>query len=159
MRLFTQLIDRTIDDAGCAVWKQSCCNNHPAFRKDGKTMLVRREIWKDINGEIPAGKIIRMTCETDKCVTPEHMEVTTYQRLAKQLGKIGAMSGPLRSAKIAATKRAKYAKLTHDAVIEIRSSNETGKALAEKFQVAQAHISKIQLGKCWKQFSSPWAGL
>jgi hypothetical protein len=87
------------------------------------------------------------------------MEVTTYQRLAKQLGKIGAMSGPLRSAKIAATKRAKYAKLTHDAVIEIRSSNETGKALAEKFQVAQAHISKIQLGKCWKQFSSPWAGL
>ena len=159
MRLFTQLIDRTIDDAGCAVWKHSCCNNHPAFRKDGKTMLVRREIWKDINGEIPAGKIIRMTCETDKCVHPDHMEMTNHKALAKQMGKLGLMSGPVRSAKIAAVKRATCAKLTDEAVMEIRTSNETGRKLAEKFKVSQGHISKIQKGKCWRQFSSPWAGL
>ena len=159
MRLFTQLIQNVIDDAGCWVWQKACSNGHPAFRKDGKPSLVRREIWKDMNGEIPAGKIIHMTCETNKCVHPEHMVATTYKEVAKKMGKIGLMSGPVRSAKIAATKREKYAKLTHDSAMEIRSSNETGKALAEKYQVSQAHISKIQLGKCWKQFSSPWAGL
>ena len=129
------------------------------MRQDGKAVLVRRAIWQDKHGDIEPGKIIRMTCETTGCVHPDHMQLTTYKRLAKQLGSLGLMSGPVRSSKIAATKRAKYAKLTHDAVMEIRSSNETGKALAEKFQVAQGHISKIQLGKCWKQFSSPWAGL
>jgi hypothetical protein len=159
MSLFTDIQHRTRDDAGCAVWRFSCCNGHPAMRQGNKTVLVRRAIWQDLHGDIEPGKIIRMTCETPGCVHPDHMHLTTFQRLAKQLGSLGVMSGPVRSAKIAASKRAKYAKLTPDAVQEIRSSNQLGKDLAKKFQVSQAHISKIQKNKCWRQFSSPWAGL
>jgi hypothetical protein len=159
MQLFTHLIDNIIDDAGCWVWQKSCANGHPAFRENGKGKLVRREVWKEMKGEIPAGKIIRMTCETNKCVHPEHMVATTYKEVAEHMGKLGLMSGPVRSAKIAAVKRATCAKLTDEAVIEIRTSNETGRKLAEKFKVSQSHISKIQKGKCWRQFSSPWAGL
>ena len=159
MSLFTDIQHRTIDDAGCAVWRFSCCNGHPAMRKDGKTMLVRRAIWQDLHGEIEAGKIIRMTCETPKCIHPEHMTLTTYKRLAKEMGAQGKMSGPVRSAKIAATKRAKYGKLTAEAVSDIRSSPETGRLMAAKYGVDEKHISRIRLNHCWKQFSSPWAGL
>lgn len=159
MSLFNDLLSRTIDDAGCAVWVKSCCNGHPAFRHHGKTVLVRRALWQDEHGEIPDGKIIRMTCETPKCIHPEHMELTTYQRLGKQLGALGIMSGPVRSAKIAATKRAKYAKLTPEAVREIRASPETGRAMAAKFNVDEKHISRIRLNRTWREFSSPFAGL
>lgn len=159
MSLFTDIQHRTTDDAGCAVWRYSCCNGHPAFRHEGKTVLVRRALWQDEHGEIPDGKIIRMTCETPKCVHPEHMTLTTYRRLGKELGALGLMSGPVRSAKIAATKRAKYGKLTAEAVRDIRSSPETGRAMAAKYGVDEKHISRIRLNRTWREFSSPFAGL
>lgn len=159
MSLFTDIQHRTRDDAGCAVWRFSCCNGHPAMRQGSKTVLVRRAIWQDAHGDIESGKIIRMTCETTGCVHPDHMQLTTYKRLAKHLGSLGIMSGPVRSAKIAATKRKSQAKLTAAMVLEIRQSSEKTKTLAEKFGVAQAHISKIRVGKCWRDFLSPWAGL
>lgn len=159
MSLFTDIQHRTRDDAGCAVWRFSCCSGHPAMRHEGKTMLVRRVIWQDEHGEIEPGKIIRMTCETPKCVNPEHMTLTTFQKLAKQMGALGKMSGPIRSAKIAATKRDKYAKLTPADVHEIRSSDAKGRDMAKKFNVDEKHISRIRLNHCWRQFSSPWAGL
>jgi hypothetical protein len=159
MSLFERLIGKTVDDAGCAVWQLSCINGHPATRIGKKTVLVRRAIWEDLHGKIEPGKIVRMTCETEKCIDPDHMELTTYQRLAKQLGALGIMSGPIRSAKIADTKRAKYAKLTAEAVREIRSSPESGRAMAKKFDVDEKHISRIRLNHCWKDFTSPFSGL
>ena len=159
MSFFTDIQHKTRDDAGCAVWRLSCCNGHPAIRKNGKIVLVRRAVWTDEHGEIPDGKIIRMTCETPKCIHPEHMELTTYKKVAKQLGAIGVMSGSVRSAKIAETKRKKYAKLTPDAVHEIRTSNETGRAMAKKYKVNEKHISQIRLNKCWKDFQNPFLSL
>jgi len=159
MSLFADIQHKTRDDAGCSVWLHSCCNGHPAMRKDGKLTLVRRAIWQDEHGQIEAGKIVRMTCETQKCINPEHMVLTTYKSLAKQMGALGKMSGPLRSAKIAAVKRAKYAKLTDENVREIRSSNETRRAMAKRFQVSEKHISAILSGHRWREFTSPWAGL
>lgn len=159
MSLFTDIKHRTQDDAGCAVWRYSCCNGHPAMRHEGKTMLVRRAIWQDEHGDIQPSKIVRMTCDTPKCVNPEHMTLTTFQKLAKEMGALGKMSGPIRSAKIAATKRAKYSKLTLEDVHEIRTSDATGRAMAAKFNVDEKHISRIRLNHCWKQFSSPWTGL
>ncbi len=120
---------------------------------------MRREIWKDERGEIAPGQIIAMQCETALRIEPEHMQATTHQRLAKKNGALGLMSGPARSVKIAAAKRKIQAKLTAAMVLEMRKSNEKTKTLAEKFGVAQAHISKIRVGKCWRDFSSPWAGL
>ena len=159
MSLFTTLLDRTADDAGCAVWQKSCCNGHPAMRQNDKTVLVRRAVWIDMHGPIPAGKIIRMTCETPKCIHPDHMAITTHQKLAKENGAKGLMSGPVRSAKIAATKRAKHAKLTNADVLEIRSSPEKGRAMAAKHGVDEKHISRIRRHQCWRDFSNPFAGI
>jgi len=60
MSLFTDIQHRTIDDAGCAVWRFSCCNGHPAMRKDGKTMLVNaiaevKEALEPIIQNVPFG--------------------------------------------------------------------------------------------------------
>lgn len=67
--------------------------------------------------------------------------------------------GPIRSAAIQRTKRRTQWKLSIEAVQEIRASDETTIAMAEKFGVAQAHISKIRKIKCKIDYSSPFAGL
>lgn len=140
------LLEHTIDDAGCRVWQRCCCNGHPAVRRAGRTELVRRLIWEQMHGPIPAKKIVRMTCETRLCIEPEHMSITTYQRLAKELGAIGVMSGPIRSARIAATKLRTSA-VTPDIVDEIRNSAETGVAMAARMGLSPNLVSKIRLHK------------
>lgn len=147
------------DDAGCLIWQRSTCNGHPAIRRGEKTQLVRRLLWVEAHGEIPAGQIVRMTCESPLCVNPEHLSLTTFAKLGKQLGALGIMSGPVRSAAIARAKRATQAKLNDAAVRDIRSSTETGVVLAARYGVAQAHISKVQKHKAWRDFSSPFSGL
>jgi hypothetical protein len=156
MSLFTDIQHRTRDDAGCAVWRFSCCNGHPAMRHEGKTKLVRRAIWEDLHGQIAEGEVIRMTCETVNCVHPDHMELTTYRKIAKDCGKQGLMSGKTRSAKIAATKQSKYSTLTKEQVIEIKNSPQTGRHFAKKYCISENLVSKIRTGKTWKDWSNPF---
>lgn len=122
-------------------------------------MLVRRVLFTELHGEIERGQIVHMTCNTPKCVNPAHIELTTYQKLGKQLGALGVMSGPVRSAAIARVKRKTHGKLTDEAVRDIRTSNELGRVLAERYGIAQAHVSKVQLHKARREFSSPFNGL
>lgn len=147
------------EDGSCLIWKGGCCNGHPATRHNGKTVLVRRLLWQELHGEIPAGHIVRMTCECKKCIEPTHMKCTTYQRLGKELGAKGIMSGPVRSAAIQRTKRKTQGKLTIEAVRAIRASDETTVALAVRYGVAQAHISKVRKHKCQIDYQSPFTGL
>ena len=154
-----RLLAKTIEDCDCMLWQHGCSNGHPAARVDGKPMMVRRVVWSEQHGEIPAGRIIRMTCCSARCVNPEHMELTTYQKLGKQLGAMGVMSGPVRSAAIARTKRQTQGKLTDAAVRDIRTSGETGVSMAQRYGVTQAHVSSIRLHKVRREFSSPFNGL
>jgi hypothetical protein len=158
--LIDRIKARTHDDAGCAVWGGACVNRtHPAINTSTGIKLVRRLVWEAANGPIPAGKIIRCTCGTPRCVNAEHLELTTFKKLGKELGALGFMSGQKRSAKIASTKRKTHSKLTQEAVDAIRASSETTAVLGERYSITQAHVSKVRLHKVWRDFSSPWAGL
>lgn len=143
----------------CCLWKRSTANGHPCIRLDGKNQLVRRALWVSAHGPIPAGHIVRAKCGDKLCINPEHTEITTFARLGKELGALGIMSGPIRSAAIQRTKRNTQGKLSIEAVREIRSSDATTVSMAEKFGVTQAHISKVRKNKCQIDYSSPFAGL
>lgn len=147
---------RIREDGDCLRWLGSCCNGHPAVRIDGKTVLVRRVLMQP-----GPGKIARCTCGTDDCINPEHLTVTTYRAVAKQLGALGVMSGPVRSARIAAVKRAgKQARITQETARAIRDSDETGRVLAARYGIAEATVSKIRLGQVRREFAgNPWRGL
>jgi hypothetical protein len=160
--LQTYVAARVEEDGGCLRWTGTVCNGHPAGALFGKRcVLIRRALWEAANGPIPAGKIIRCTCETPLCVELDHCELTTYQRLGKQLGAMGMMSGPVRSGKIAAAKRVgKQAKITQDQAREIRLSDETGKAAAKRYGISEATVSKIRLGLIRREFTgNVFAGL
>ena len=148
------------EEGECLIWPLGCCNGHPAVRADGKTQLVRRLLWQELHGPIPAGKVIKTSCGDKLCVNADHMLLTTHQRIAAENGKAGIMSGPIRSARIAAVKRAgQQAKLRDADVHRIRLGTETGVQLARELGVSQAHISKVRRGQCRVDFASPFAGL
>jgi hypothetical protein len=167
MNLIASLKDRLIEDADCLRWTGACAGKagHPVistYTPTRKCILVRRAVWEEAHGPIPAGKIIRCNCGTPRCVALEHLELTTHKKLAQQMGAIGLMSGPVRSAKIAASHRARHplTKLTQEQVREIRASDETGVALAERYGVCEAMISRYRLGQCRREFTgNPFAGL
>jgi hypothetical protein len=149
-----------IEEGDCLLWPMSCCNGHPAVSANGKTHLVRRLLWQELHGPIPAGKVITTTCQDKLCVQAGHMVLTTHQKIAAVNGKAGIMSGPLRSARIAAVKRAGHqAKLTDADITRIRTGTETTVQLARALGVSQPHISKVRQHKCRVDFSSPFAGL
>lgn len=163
MDLQNIIAQRSHEDGDCIIWTGACVNKgtHPVISVSGKSILVRRAVWEAAHGLIPTGKIIRCTCDTPRCIAPDHLKATTFQRLGKELGAIGVMSGPVRSAKIAAAKRAgKQAKLTQEQVREIRAADEPGTVLAVRYGVAEATISKYRLNRCRREFGgNPWQGL
>lgn len=146
-----------VEDGDCLRWTGACINGHPAMNK----ALVRRVLWEKKHGPIPAGKILRCTCELKRCINLDHCEVSTYRKVAKECGAQGLMSGPTRSAKIAAAKRSgRQAKVSQDDVRVIRDSTEPGTVLAERYGVSEATISKYRLGHCRREFTAnPWQGL
>ena len=152
---------RTVDDGGCLRWIGAAGNGHPSMRVDGRQVLARRVIVEMDSGPIARGKIVRCVCETPLCVARDHLIVTTYRAVAKDCGEKGLMSGLVRSARIAAAKRAsKQAKLDAQAVIEIRASTATGAALARRYGVSISCVSRIRRGSVWREFAgNPWAGL
>jgi hypothetical protein len=163
----THHAERIVEDGDCLRWTGACAGKtrHPAIntlKPRRKTVLVRRLVWEAEKGAIPPGKIIRCNCGTPQCIAIGHLELTTFGKLAKQLGALGIMSGPVRSANIAAAHRARHpkTKLTQEQVREIRASDEPGTVLAERYGVTESSISKYRLGHCRREYSgNVWQGL
>lgn len=155
------IMSKSIEDGDCLRWTGGRTGNgHPQARLNGRLVLVRRALWAAEKGAIPSGAVLRVCCGTRDCVSLDHIRLTTHQQIALECGALGLMSGQKRSAKIAATKRASHqAKLSEEAVQIIKSSNRTGVSLAREFGIAQATVSKIQLGKARRDFSSPMAAM
>ena len=62
----------------CILWAgaiQSAGYGHRGI--DGKTYLVHRLAWEEVNGAIPEDMTIDHLCEVRHCINVEHMEVVT----------------------------------------------------------------------------------
>jgi HNH endonuclease len=153
---------RTVEDGDCLRWTGTVCNGHPAGAWGGKRCrLIRREVWEAANGPIPAGKIIRCTCETPLCVALDHLSVATYRSVARQCAAQGLMSGPVRSGRIAAAKRAgPQARITQEDARAIRESDESGRVWADRLGISPSTVSKIRRGQVRREFvGNAWSGL
>lgn len=154
---------RCIEVGDCWEWQGAVGygSRHPLARHEGKTQLVRRVAYA-LSGRTlkdPRGWCIVTTCDNRLCVNPEHLKQITLTEHMTRMAQTGRMSDWARSAKIAATKRAKYAKLTEADVAHIRASNATNRELAAQYGIHTSRISGIRTGRYWRDFSSPWGAL
>lgn len=152
---------RVADDGGCLRWTGYLYNGHPGGTLNGKRFLVRRAVYQTERGPIAAGKVIRCTCSTPLCVSVEHMRATTYKAIALECGALGLMAGPVRIARIAATKRAgPQAKITQADARAIAGGDGPLAEDAARYGVAPSTVSRIRRGVSRREFGgNPFLGL
>ena len=149
MSSLAQYLHARIDEDGagdCWRWTGYAYNGHPGGTFAGCRFLARRAMYELRNGAIPAGRIIQRVCETPLCVNPEHLKLTTHKSVANEVGARGGMSGPVRSARIAAAKRtSSQAKITQEQARDIRISDEAPRLVAERYgaRVGERDASKL----------------
>ena len=107
--------------------------------------LVHRIAWEIANGPVPEGLCVCHHCDNPRCIFPGHLFISDAKGnqvdcIQKGRSKCLSFKG----------ERHLKAKLTEEQIMEIRASNEQGKALAERYGVAQTTISDIQKGKSWQ---------
>ena len=152
---------RTVEVGDCWEWQGPYTYNgkNPIVRHKGKAVTARR-LALQLSGEKMREKTqVLPTCDNHRCINPEHLRQYSSSDCMKIQGAKGLMSDQVRSAKIAAAKRAQMAKLTIEQVREIRQRTTTIVQAAEKYGVHPSKISLIRRHQIWREHSTPWAGL
>ena len=159
VKLAAYVAARSVEDGDCTIWTGFSYGNGAGAHMNGKKFMVVRALWEAKHGPIPDGKRLRCTCQRKLCISLDHRKLMTYKQIAKEVGALGLMGGPVRGAKIAATKR-KQAKTTDADVRAIRESTESCSVLAARYGVSRAAISKYRRHASRKDYgNNPFAGL
>ena len=125
---------------------------------------VARLLWEAKNGPIPAGHLVYKTCCNNACVLEDHLKCGTRKDWAKARMKAGTTKHSLASLialTIAARRRADVT-TTMEKAREVRSLSAGRMRIDEISRVTGVHptvVGEIRQGRCWREFSSPFAGL
>lgn len=140
----------------CLLWTGYCFRNiTPMINFSKKPTGVRRLMYIAAKGPVHPGWEVVGTCESVKCVNPDHMkQVSTADRRREVAGK---RTGRLPVAAVQKI-REKSGKLTMERARLIRSSEEPTAVLAERYGVSCALIGYVRRGISWAE-PSPWSGL
>ena len=141
---------------GCWLWQGFVFDSgYGSFRIDGeRNSRAHRWSYEHFVGPIPDGLLVLHRCDVRRCVNPAHLFVGTQkENIADMLAK---GRGPERVRQGATLNcvgvNNPAAKLTEDAVREIRRLRETGLShmkLARRFGVSTPVIQSILKGKTW----------
>lgn len=152
------LLARTTEEGDCLLWQGYVGNGVPQVSHGGKVVSVRRLMLEMMGRVVKPTDFTPARCGCRTCVEPSHIVQRTHQQHAIAMLK-APRNETVRVAKLQAYKRTHSAKLTLEQAREIRSSPETGAALARQYGVDKSLVSMIRLGKSWREMTSPFAGL
>lgn len=116
------------------------------WRHRGQEEYAHRQAWVLTNGPIPAGYVIRHTCDNPPCVNPTHLHP------GKPIDNVRDREERGRSAPIARFTGRSHAKLTEDQAGEIKRRLVGGARksdLAREFGVSESAIYQIRNGTNW----------
>lgn len=131
--------------SGCWLWTGATTTGGYGKIKTGNfRMDAHRAAYILFRGEIPNDLFVLHRCDTPACVNPDHLFLGTA------LDNIRDSAIKRRSA---VCDRHGMAKLTWDAIEEIRKSNESQRAIGRRYGVSQGQVSLIKSGKSWKSTS------
>lgn len=119
---------------------------------------VRRVVCEIVHGPLEARDLASVTCGNPKCMSEHHV----IKSNRSQVSTISNAQPDVKAKKIASairSNRDKLGKLSMEKAREIRSSSETGVALAAKFNVSVHAISKVRTNRTWRDAENPFTGI
>lgn len=141
------LISRLIFDenSGCWVWQGTTNRNgYGRFRRNKKTVLVHREVYEQFFGAVPEGLIVMHSCDNPPCCSPGHLIAGTHKDNARDRDDRG------RAIFLYGESHGR-AKATIEVVEDIRSSEDTLRALAKKHGLSKSQVHRIRNGDHWRK--------
>ena len=130
------------DARGCRVWTGSIeTGGYGHFHQGRRFIGTHRYAWELTHGPIPIGMSVLHECDNPPCCNPEHLFLGTCKQNADDMVRKGRHHHGSRHAN---------AKLTEDAVRDIRASSDTAKESALKHGVSQDYIYSIRNRNRWK---------
>ncbi len=115
-------------------------NGYGIVSVSGKNKRAHRVAYETAFGQIPAGLVVRHTCDNPSCVNPDHLRTGTHlDNMRDKVDRGRQAKGDSRS----------NSKLNDDAVRFIRNSELRNSELAEMFNVSRPIISDVRRGKRW----------
>lgn len=140
----------------CWLWTGATCGGKWPYGKFGpggrgkSPQQAHRVSWKFANGEIPEGLWVLHKCDNPRCVNPDHLFLGLPLDNSQDMVRKGR-SAPMRAPKpYNDGEKNPFAKLTTEAVLDIRSSTETQFVMAKKYGVCPATISFVRTRRRWK---------
>lgn len=137
---------RAVDPAGrhgCWLWLLSCNpGGYGKTRWGGRDVLAHRRCWEALVGPVPAGQVLRHSCDTPACVNPVHLQVGTHLDNSQDCSRRGRAAGTGRGVN----------RLNADLVRLIRRRAAEGVkrvAIAKEVGVSPRNVWYVLSGKTW----------
>lgn len=117
--------------------------------------------WELHNGPIPDGLWVLHACDNRRCVNPAHLFLGRAADNSKDMTTKGRAANGERNGSRLHPERlergeGRYnAKLTDDAVRDIRQHHGAQRPLARKYGVSRATIARVQNGLTWRHVTMP----
>jgi hypothetical protein len=127
-------------------WMAFCLpepGNYGQVRVAGRSKGAHRLVYELTVGPIPEGLLVLHSCDNPPCCNPAHLRVGTQKE---------NIGDAIERNRLARGRALPQAKLTEDAVREIRRRSAEGKsqrAVAAEFGVTHDTVGKILRGKRW----------
>jgi hypothetical protein len=140
---------------GCLIWtggwsaKKKGGVRYPRIRVAGKAYRGHRFAYELKKGPIPAGGVIRHTCDNSMCVNPDHLITGTTAQNNRDAAERNRMAHGARHYR---------AKLTEAAVRDIRKRRvlgESGHALAREYGITFRTLYSAANGETWRHVPMP----
>jgi hypothetical protein len=150
-----------IEEGDCWLWQGALSHGTtPTMRiTGGKHQASVRRLVLELKGVVLGKRKAFPVCGNSACVSPACTKaMTSAEMLTKVAKRSGYAQSPARNAKIAAGKR-KHSPITPELVEEIRSSPESGRAIARRLSLSQSTVQAIRIHDSWKDYSNPFLQL
>ncbi len=152
------ILERCIEEGDCLLWQGAMSHGtRPVARLDGtKKMVGVRRMMLELSGISPGRRRAFPTCGNQACLNLAHLKPMEHATMLKLVAaQTGYARSVTRNAKIAAGKR-KHSPLTPEIVEEIRSSPESGRAVARRMGLCQSTVQAIRAHESWRDYSNPF---
>jgi len=137
--------DKVNTTGDCWVWTgQRSHGGYGIFSANGKPVRAHRYLYEVLNGLIPAGLVIRHTCDNPPCIRPEHLLPGTLIDNARDSVDRG------RNVHGDTHPRSKLSDEKVRKIRELKAAGLSHRELADFYGVSSAAIAHIFQGITWK---------